>query len=379
MKKHILTRILAFVIALIMCLCAFCGCKKQEENNVVMSYRGYELTRGMYRFLLGQYKNYFLVVYSGDNTPEYYERVLTSGDESATIGEILTGKIIDIARTYLAGWYLFDEVYHLTLPEEALNNVAETLDNEIQNSGSRAALNEALAKVDLNVNELEQFYTISEKVNYVYAYLYGDEDYGLEGIEPITEEETVKYFTENYRAVDHILINTTVEYILDEDGKYTYDENGEVAYKELDEATAAEKKALAEDVYNKIKNGEASFEEMKAEYNDDIPDEDRKMAYGYILAEDTGYPQNFTETAFAIDVGDVAMAEENYGVHIIKRLELDTAALKDEEYTKSVLASLDTLVASAKYSQKIQYIFDELTVNEDVIAQYPIADAPMSY
>ena len=96
-------------------------------------------------------------------------------------------------------------------------------------------------------------------------------------------------------------------------------------------------------------------------------------------AEFLGYPQNFTETAFAIDVGDVAMAEENYGVHIIKRLELDTAALKDEEYTKSVLASLDTLVASAKYSQKIQYIFDELTVNEDVIAQYPIADAPMSY
>ena len=369
MKNTNLFRISALILAAIMLCTVLCSCGGVAKARTAMSYEGYAVTDYMYEYWQRQFKSYFLYVYGGEDTVEYLGTKLGEDYGNKTIGEFFTEQINDIAKTYLAGWYLFDEVYKLTLPESITASIDEMIESDIANAGDRASLNKTLSEMNMNIDRLRQVYEIEEKVAYVYAYLYGDASMGIVGVEPITDDDLGKYFTEKYVAIEHILINTTVEYVLDDEGNYTYDSAGNYEYVELDETETAKKEALADDVWQKLQDG-ADFAQLKAQYNDDV--DAKNYQKGYFIAADSGYPQNFTKAAMEMEIGEMRMVSESYGRHIMRRIELDPEGYKDEAYTSSVLSNFAEYVTSYVYTQKIQHILDAISIDAEILEEYPI-------
>lgn len=76
---------------------------------------------------------------------------------------------------------------------------------------------------------------------------------------------------------------------------------------------------IAQEVYEKAKNGE-DFSELMKEYNEDISDSDDEGGRVYTFPEGE-MVSSFEEAAFALEIGEISgIVESNYGYHIIKRL-----------------------------------------------------------
>ncbi len=374
MKKIEVKRIVALSLSLLLLVGALCSCSLSKPKTV-MSYENHEITGPMYQYWLNYFKAYFLSIYGLNDSVE--DLSITMGEQfnNQTIGDFFTEQIVDIAKTYLAGWYLFDEVYKLTLPDSLIEQVDSRIEDGISNAGDRRSFNKKLGEMDLNIDRLREIYIIEEKVSYLYAYLYGDQTMGLEGVEKITDADLQEYFVNNYIAVEHILINTTIQYVLDEDGKYTYDENGECKYTELSEEETKQKEALADEIMKRIENGE-DFKELQKQYNDDL--DAGSYPDGYLLEENGSYPTNFKKAAFDMEPGEVRMVEESYGRHIIRKLELNPEAYKKEEYTNTTLKNFSEYVTSYIYTKKIQNILDSIQVDTDYLKTFSILPAESS-
>ena len=132
-----------------------------------------------------------------------------------------------------------------------------------------------------------------------------------------------------YRA-KHILLKTvdTDSPITDEEGNAT----GE--YTPLDEATVAEKRALAEDLLAQLQaasDKEALFDQLMAEYSEDTAaDGTLNGADGYTASQGQMVAP-FEEAALALEDGAISgIVESVYGYHIILRLPLDPAQFRSD-------------------------------------------------
>ena len=203
---------------------------------------------------------------------------------------------------------LSQQVSNLMTSMEAEAGSAELLDHSLWYN----ALTPELYTTLFEVNDLNS--QLQEK-------LYG------EGSSGYPTDDQVRSFAEGqgYYRAKHILLKTvdTNSPLTDENGNPT----GE--YEPLDEATVAEKKALAEDLLAQLQaagDKEALFDQLMAQYSEDTAsDGSLNGADGYV-ASPGQMVAPFEEAAQALSDGEVSgIVESVYGYHIILRLPLDPA------------------------------------------------------
>ncbi len=116
----------------------------------------------------------------------------------------------------------------------------------------------------------------------------------------VDKEDVAKKLDDGKITVKHILISFA-------------DENAE----EVTDEMKAEAKKKAEEVLEKVKNGE-DFDKLVEEYNQDPG----ATSEGYTFADNGEMVQEFADAAFALKVGETSeLVETPYGYHIIKRID----------------------------------------------------------
>ena len=201
---------------------------------------------------------------------------------------------------------------------QQVDNLMTSMETE---AGSAELLDHSLWYNALTRDLYTTLFEVNDLNSQLQEKLYG------EGSSGYPTDDQVRSFAEGqgYYRAKHILLKTvdTNSPLTDENGNPT----GE--YAPLDEATVAEKKALAEDLLAQLQaagDKEALFDQLMAQYSEDTAsDGSLNGADGYV-ASPGQMVAPFEEAAQALSDGEVSgIVESVYGYHIILRLPLDPA------------------------------------------------------
>lgn len=165
--------------------------------------------------------------------------------------------------------------------------------------------------------------------------LYG-EDTNKEKFQTM-HDETLKELQDNdYVCAKHILITFPEDIAKDENGNIT------------DEAKKAETLAKAQAVLERVKNGE-DFDALIKECGEDPGMQQQPDGYCFKKGD---MVEPFETATYALEVGGVSdIVETSYGYHIIKRIELDSPALKNSDVYQSKYNAYQQEVGQELYSK----------------------------
>ena len=349
--KKLLCLILASLM-LILCAC--------EKSPAIMEYEGQVINAEMYTYWMSRYKALFLYSYANStDSPDFWNTEVADGITAETL---FTNIIDENIKKNLACMYLFDK-YSLALPSSTVSAIDADMEQLIEDIGGAKAFEEEADALGINKKTLKEIYLIEEKIEYLRNHLYG-----TNGVEKITDAQKKAYMEDNYVRIRHIFFSTSPEYVLDANGSYTYDENGNIITKTPTAEEINKKKVTAEAVFERINQGE-DFEKMLSEYTDD----DASISYknGFYLTSSIDYIDEVTEAAFDMEVGEVRLVNSDYGVHIVKRYELQDKAY-DDKSNADFFENFDDAVISEIFQNKLAEHFDKITVNTEEKSKYSI-------
>ncbi|MBE6562519.1 MAG: hypothetical protein E7660_02150 [Ruminococcaceae bacterium] len=356
-----MTKALRFLCLIIAALTLFslASCKKKTgvpaltlENSVV--------TENMYNYWLCSYKANFLASYEDvKDTEEFWQSELYDG---STAEEFLEELVLESVEMDLVAMHLFDK-FGLSITNEdrkaAENIVADLCE---YTGGGKNDFNRAVSVYGVNYDMLVNIYLEEFKSTYVYDYVFEN------NVLVVDDEVKQAYLEDNYARVRHIYINDAYD-----SEKSYYDSDGNFVMEPYDDAKQAEKDAKVAAAKTALDTG-ADFDTVYKEYS-----EETAYEKGYYLnVSTTGLPSELITNAYKIDVGETMTFETQYGTHIIKRLEMDKAPYNDkanedffEDFTDSVYENT--------YMEYVRSYFDEITVDEEILAKYPVKDALPNY
>lgn len=244
--------------------------------------------------------------------------------------------------------------YGVTLTEGQESAMADSDQTYIDQYGSEEAFEEEIAKLGMR----RETYDRVARSNYLYQNLY--QLYNTEGSALYASDEDLAVYAadQNYITADHILLSTkdltTGETLTDEQ--------------------KAEKKALAEEIKQKLDACEgdideltALFQELADQYSEDPGRETYPTGYTFTTGS---MVQEFEDAAYALSEGEVSeVVESSFGYHILLRLPLDKSAaadeVREEYFTNFIAEQVDaaTMATSADYDK-----LDPQTIYEAIVA-----------
>lgn len=244
--------------------------------------------------------------------------------------------------------------YGVTLTEGQESAMADSDQTYIDQYGSEEAFEEEIAKLGMR----RETYDRVARSNYLYQNLY--QLYNTEGSALYASDEDLAVYAadQNYITADHILLSTkdltTGEALTDEQ--------------------KAEKKALAEEIKQKLDACEgdideltALFQELADQYSEDPGRETYPTGYTFTTGS---MVQEFEDAAYALSEGEVSeVVESSFGYHILLRLPLDKAAaadeVRDDYFTNFIAEQVDAaaMATSADYDK-----LDPQTIYEAIVA-----------
>ena len=304
------------IIAIILCaLCLFdclAGCAGGDElkgaytkyglkaNDVVMTINGEDVTAQEYFFVADYCYNYFTQTYGQMQwTDVLYDEV--------TLLDYITEDALQSCIYYHI--FATNAADEGGVPDENdVPYINAARDQMISDYfGDKSTFQTTLKEV-YGMDE-ETFVNINVTVPYIYNKLFAKEYSG--DFDVIADEEGLDNFIEEngYMKAAHILIKTV-------------DDN----FEPLDDATVAEKTALANELLERAQAGEDFFELMQ-EYSEDPGKETNPD--GYEFDNSTSFVQEFKDGAASLEVGEIGMFESMYGYHIMLRVERDRAAIAE--------------------------------------------------
>ena len=244
--------------------------------------------------------------------------------------------------------------YGVTLTEGQESAMADSDQTYIDQYGSEEAFEEEIAKLGMR----RETYDRVARSNYLYQNLY--QLYNTEGSALYASDEDLAVYAadQNYITADHILLSTkdltTGEALTDEQ--------------------KAEKKALAEEIKQKLDACEgdideltALFQELADQYSEDPGRETYPTGYTFTTGS---MVQEFEDAAYALSEGEVSeVVESSFGYHILLRLPLDKAAaadeVRDEYFSNFIAEQMDSaVIATSEDYDKL----DPQTIYEAIVA-----------
>ncbi len=331
-KKQIIT-----ILTAILCIaCLLTGCKDNGQNSGKAPSEVLVLTVGGEEIHLSEVNYYGLSFLNGLHMPSDTDMSAYYSQEYPTMNDALKAQLLmQIRQSKIL--YLKAVEQGITLSEEDEKKVKELVDEY------RKAYDAArLEQLGLDEEVLTRVYTQMQMILNLEAKLAEEAESG----------EDVSYGT-----IDN-LVFLTIE--VDENGNAVVDENGN--YVSLSREEQERQKALAEEVMEKLKNGEAA-EDLIEEYD---------------LSATSGEIHGTTEslrTAYTLKDGEVSdVLLEDFGYNVVKMV-----ALEDKDYTEKVNAYNAQTAAQEAVKQQENAWFEEFSisdtdVNEEVWKAFDLQD-----
>ncbi len=360
MKK---CRFIALILALCMILAFAASCGDKPEGFV--TFRDTVISENKYFYMMSHFKALYLYTYFGltEDNPEIWKQQMTAG---VTVGDYLSALALSNIMSIVVYVELFDE-YNLTLSQDDLQTIDAQINQLIATAGGESALEKELSKYGADIDTVKSVLSDSLKVSKLQEYLYGEN-----GIKAISDEEVEKYFQENYMRCKLLMIHKTQDYVYDANGEPVYDtDTSKFVTREMSEEEIAEKKALFEDLRDRILKGGEDFEALMSEYT--MESGMKKFADGYyVTSASTFVPNEVLVALKAIDEGEVTAVESESAWYILKRYELIDGAWNNEEYSAAMFGDLRSTVSTLAMSELVAPYADEIVVDSEIVETYPI-------
>ena len=305
------------VLAALAVLLGMAGCvnKRSEAVNV----DGFSMSAAMYVYQLQQQKSNYLTDHSLTETDDLWN---SEYDDVYTIGEYIQTAVVDNFINTLV-WRSQFEKLGLSFDADEQKSIDDEIAEMEETYGGKSALEKMLSEYDLTYDEYVQSVIYdSRRILKIVDYYYGET-----GLEPVSGEDILDYFKDNYVRVKHVLISTT-------DASGTTVTGADM--------TAARDKAQS--VYEKAKNAdEAGFDALIKEYNED--EGAAAFPEGYLFT--TGeMVTDFEQAAFDMAVGETRLVQSEYGFHIMRKLSLEDEDIYTEQVRQRMLLQMKTVALS---------------------------------
>ena len=281
----------------------------------------------------------------GEDTEEFWESVYDNS--GITNKDYVIREVDKFCKNLVRSMLLLDK-----LGLEETDSAEETRKNLISESGfgSEEAFNKYYAAYGLTLDIYIEYVRYEAAMYQIYDYLFGKD-----GIDAITEDEAKQYFDENYVKFRSTMISF-----------YKADENGYSVPKTEEEIIKIKSDCAGYLV--DIKNGVHDFD-YYTYLNEDYSVYD--FPNGYIVKEGD-MDDSLIAAAKQLEIGECAVVETNYGVHIIKREEIGGTDFED-----TYDSLLDTYYLEL-HEQYYDSVDDSLTVNREVKEKYDFYDVILS-
>ena len=425
--KQYKVKLLVLLLALTMCLGALAGCSG-KHGKTLLSYENTKLSVNIYQLMLTRMKGTLAKAQYQVDSDSFWTTVVDK--DGSTYNDYFRLTILENAKTYVVGAYLFDEVYGLTLPKATIDAIdaelAEFIDYD--GDGSKTAFNKILADYGVNYDILRDAYIMEAKIAALKVHLYGSD---ASKIAPAVQEEYYQehyvrfkqvflasyyyqvelddngdeiYYTKNSLGNQMICYDTEngttkkdefgnvikdkfgYEVYFKEDGKIAYDEengttsmvfdkNGQPIVVDYTKEELAKIEKEAKEVKDKIPDGEFAAFEMLMESRGE--DEDAQTyENGYFLYND---PSNYSNYPYLeaivkqldkMEVGQTAIVTSDYGYHVIMKYPLPEGAYAEKENSDWFEGFEDGLIDSMFMTLCKPYL-EKVEVDNDVLATVP--------
>lgn len=320
-------------------------------DAIVASLNGNGASADLVAYWIGydvSYLNSYMQYYTGSSIN--WDDTLSDG---MSVADYVKASVLSSVKQHLVLENLANK-YGMTLTEGQESAMADSDQTYIDQYGSEEAFEEEIAKLGMR----RETYDRVARSNYLYQNLY--ELYNTEGSALYASDEDLAVYAadQNYITADHILLSTkdltTGEALTDEQ--------------------KAEKKALAEEIKQKLDACEgdideltALFQELADQYSEDPGRETYPTGYTFTTGS---MVQEFEDAAYALSEGEVSeVVESSLGYHILLRLPLDKAAaadeVREEYFTNFIAEQVDAaaMATSADYDK-----LDPQTIYEAILA-----------
>lgn len=306
-----------------------------SPDAVVASVDGNGATADLITYWIGYSASYL------DTYMQYYGGSGLDWDYTLSDGTVMTDYIKNDVLTTVKQELVIEnlaEKYGVELTDEQLSAMESDEQGFIEQYGGEEGFDAELAKLGLRRETYERI----TRTNYLYQNLY--KLYLTEGSALYVSDEDLAVYAadQGYITADHILLATMDT------------STGEA----LSDEQKAEKKALAEELAEKLKsytgdNLASYFAELADEYSEDPGRASYPSGYTFTTGS---MVQEFEDAAYALSEGEVSdIVESSFGYHILLRLPLDKTAAAEtvrEDYFSNFI---DEQMAAAKVATSAEY------------------------
>lgn len=333
-------RILALILAFTMCFVLLCSCGGNNKENIMEIKGGKGVDINFVYLLTAMNKTMYASAVEQGAGGNWNEAVYEDG---TTWADLLKAVVLEDMGNFLICEYLFDSAYGLKLTDENKKLIDEQMDAYVAYCGSEKELETKLSEYSADKDTLRRYLELVVKQMSIQNYLYG-----TDGVSRIPDEAVKQTFENEYAIVTHIYFNTVT--VTKADGTII----------SMSEEEAAEKKAVAENVYNSIIAGE-DFYALKEQYTEDVY-ESQYYPNGFFVTGDSTFPAAFTTSALEMNVGEYRLVDSGNGLHILHKLPMNSELYNSD---KEIYNTIYSRLMSVDFSELFDGCEEMIDISEE--------------